>query len=114
MKKIIAITRGDGCGPEVVNEGIKILKIISKFTDYDFDYNDAPAGGGVWKEFGTNLPEKSFETIKNSDALLFGAIGLPDLPPGVAESAILKIRQGLDLYVNLRPVKLYDILRDNC
>jgi len=114
MKKIIAITRGDGCGPEVVNEGIKILKIISQFTDYEFDYIDAPAGGGVWKEFGTNLPEKSFETIKNSDALLFGAIGLPDLPPGVAESAILKIRQGLDLYVNLRPVKLYDILRDNC
>ena len=114
MKKIIAITRGDGCGPEVVNEGIKILNIISKFTNYDFDYKDAPAGGGVWKEFGTNLPEKSFETIKNSDALLFGAIGLPDLPPGVAESAILKIRQGLDLYVNLRPVKLYDILRDNC
>ena len=114
MKKIIAITRGDGCGPEVVNEGIKILKIISQFTDYEFDYKDAPAGGGVWKEFGTNLPEKSFDTIKNSDALLFGAIGLPDLPQGVAESAILKIRQGLDLYVNLRPVKLYDILRDNC
>ena len=74
MKKIIAITRGDGCGPEVVNEGIKILKIISQFTDYEFDYKDAPAGGGVWKEFGTNLPEKSFDTIKNSDALLFGAI----------------------------------------
>jgi 3-isopropylmalate dehydrogenase len=114
MKKIIAITRGDGCGPEVVNEGIKILKIVSKFTDYDFDYKNAPAGGGVWKEFGTNLPEKSFETIKNSDALLFGAIGLPDLPPGVAESAILKIRQKLDLYVNLRPVKLYNVLRKNC
>ena len=114
MKKIIAITRGDGCGPEVVNEGIKILNIISDFSDYDFDFKDAPAGGEVWKEFGTNLPNKSFETIKNSDALLFGAIGLPDLPPGVAESAILNIRQGLDLYVNLRPIKLYDILRDNC
>jgi len=114
MKKIIAITRGDGCGPEVVNEGIKILKIVSEFTDYDFEFKDAPAGGSVWKEYGTNLPEKSFETIKNSDALLFGAIGLPDLPPGVAESAILKIRQDLDLYVNLRPVKLYDTLREIC
>ena len=114
MKKIIAITRGDGCGPEVVNEGIKILKIVSEFTDYDFEFKDAPAGGEVWKEFGTNLPEKSFETIKNSDALLFGALGLPDLPPGVAESAIMKIRQGLDLYVNLRPVKLYDVLREKC
>ena len=114
MKKIIAITRGDGCGPEVVNEGIKILEIVSEFTDFDFEFIDAPAGGEVWKEFGTNLPEKSFETIKNSDALLFGAIGLPDLPPGVAESAILKIRQDLDLYVNLRPVKLYNVLREIC
>ena len=114
MKKIIAITRGDGCGPEVVNEGIKILKIASEFTDFDFEFKDAPAGGEVWKKFGTNLPEKSFETIKNSDVLLFGAIGLPDLTPGVAESAILKIRQELDLYVNLRPVKLYDSLREIC
>jgi len=114
MKKIIAITRGDGCGPEVVNEGIKILKIVSEFTDYDFEFKDAPAGGEVWKVFGTNLPDKSFETIKNSDVLLFGAIGLPDLPPGTAESAIMKIRQGLDLYVNLRPVKLYDVLREKC
>ena len=114
MKKIIAITRGDGCGPEVVNEGIKILKIVSEFTDYNFEFKDAPAGGEVWKKYGTNLPEQSFETIKKSDALLFGAIGLPDLPPGVAESAILKIRQDLDLFVNLRPIKLYNILRERC
>ena len=56
----------------------------------------------------------SFETIKKSDALLFGALGLPDLAPGVAESALLKIRQELDLYVNLRPVKLYNSLRERC
>jgi len=114
MKKIIAITRGDGCGPEVVNEGIKILRIVSEFTDFDFKFMDAPAGGEVWKRYGTNLPEQSFETIKRSDALLFGALGLPDLQPGVAESAILKIRQGLDLYVNLRPIKLYETLRERC
>jgi 3-isopropylmalate dehydrogenase len=114
MKKIIAITRGDGCGPEVVNEGIKILKIVSKLTDYDFEFRDAPAGGEVWKKYGTNLPEKSFDIIKKSDVLLFGALGLPNLPPGVAESAILKIRQDLDLYINLRPVKLYNVLREIC
>ncbi|MHA2289605.1 MAG: isocitrate/isopropylmalate family dehydrogenase, partial [Promethearchaeota archaeon] len=114
MKKTIAITRGDGCGPEVVNEAVKTLKIISDFTEFDFDFIDAPAGGEVWKKHGTNLPEKSFEIIKKSDSLLFGAIGLPDLEPGVAESAILKLRQGLDLYVNLRPVKLYDNLREIC
>jgi len=114
MKKIISVCRGDGVGPEVVNEGVKVLEIISGYTEFDFEFKEAPAGGEVWKKFGNNLPEKSFETIKNSDALLFGALGLPDLPFGVAESAIMKIRQGLDLYVNLRPIKLYDILREKC
>ncbi|HDZ17742.1 hypothetical protein LCGC14_0626750 [marine sediment metagenome] len=114
MKKTIAITRGDGCGPEVVEEGLKILKTISDYTEFDFEFKDAPAGGKIWKKYGSNLPEKSFDVIKNSDSLLFGAIGLPDLPPGVAESAILRIRQELDLYVNLRPIKLYDSLRDRC
>ena len=114
MKKIISVTKGDGCGPEVVNEGIKVLNTIEEYSDYDFELIEAPAGGEVWKKFGTNLPDKSFQTIKDSDALLFGAIGLPELQPGVAESAILKLRQGLDLYVNLRPVKLYDNLREIC
>ncbi len=114
MKKIISVCRGDGVGPEVVNEGVKVLEIVSGYTEFDFEFKEAPAGGEVWKKFGNNLPDQSFETIKNSDALLFGALGLPDLPFGVAESAIMKIRQGLDLYVNLRPIKLYDILREKC
>ena len=114
MKKIISVCRGDGVGPEVVNEGVKDLEIVSGYTEFDFEFKEAPAGGEVWKKFGNNLPEQSFETIKNSDALLFGALGLPDLPFGVAESALMKIRQGLDLYVNLRPIKLYDILREKC
>ena len=114
MKKIISITKGDGVGPEVVNEGIKILKTLSNFTELEFEFQDAPAGGAIWKKYGESLPEKSFEIIKNSDALLFGAIGIPGLPQGAAEIAILKIRQGLDLYVNLRPIKLYNALRDRC
>ena len=114
MKKIIAITKGDGIGPEVVDEGIKVLKIINDYTEFEFEFQEAPAGGTVWKEYGESLPEKSFETIKNSDALLFGAIGIPGLPQGVAEYAILKIRQELDLYINLRPVRLYDAIKDRC
>ncbi|TFG15177.1 MAG: isocitrate/isopropylmalate dehydrogenase family protein [Promethearchaeota archaeon] len=114
MKKIISITKGDGVGPEVVDEGIKILKTLSNFTEFEFEFQDAPAGGAIWKKHGESLPEKSFEIIKNSDALLFGAIGIPGLPQGAAEIAILKIRQGLDLYVNLRPIKLYNALRDRC
>jgi 3-isopropylmalate dehydrogenase len=114
MKRTIAITKGDGIGPEVVDEGIKILNTITNFTDFEFELHEAPAGGAVWKQYGDSLPEKSFEIIKNSDAMLFGAIGIPGLPQGVAEIAILKIRQGLDLYVNLRPIKLFDSLRDRC
>jgi 3-isopropylmalate dehydrogenase len=114
MKKNISVCRGDGVGPEVVNEGVKILEVIDEYTELEFEFHEAPAGGKVWKEQGESLPEKSFNTIKDSDALLFGAIGLPGLPQGVAESAILGIRQGLDLYVNLRPIKLYEPLRDRC
>jgi 3-isopropylmalate dehydrogenase len=113
-EKIIAVTRGDGVGPEVVNEGLKILDVIANLTDFNFEFKDAPAGGEVYKKLGNNLPEKSFDIIKGADALLFGAVGLPDLPPGVAETAILRIRQELDLYINLRPVKLYEPLRDRC
>ncbi len=114
MKKKIAITKGDGIGPEVVNEGIKILKTISNYTDIELEFEEAPVGGNIWKKTGESLPEKSFEIIKKSDAILFGAIGMPDLPQGVAESAILRLRQELDLYVNLRPIKLYDQLKDRC
>jgi 3-isopropylmalate dehydrogenase len=114
MKKIIAITKGDGVGPEVTDEGIKILKTISKYTDFELEFEEAPAGATIYKKYGKSLPRKSFETIKNSDALLFGAVGLPDLPPGAGEVALLKIRQGLDLYVNLRPVKLFEVLKERC
>ena len=114
MKKVISVSKGDGVGPEVVEEGLKILRCISEYTEMEFEYREAPAGGAVWKKYGESLPEKSFEIIKGSDALLFGATGIPGLPQGVAEYAILKIRQGLDLYVNLRPIKLFEILRDRC
>ena len=114
MEKLIAITEGDGVGPEVVREGIKILQIIQDYTELEFNLKEAPAGGAVWKEYGTSLPDKSFNIIKSSDALLFGAIGIPDLPQGIAEIAILTIRQQLDLYVNLRPMKLYEAVRDRC
>lgn len=114
MKKVISYCKGDGVGIEVVEEGLKVLKIINNYTEFEFEFQEAPAGGAIWKRYGDSLPKKSFETIKNSDALLFGAIGLPGLPQGVAEYAILRIRQGLDLYVNLRPIKLYDAIKDRC
>ncbi|MHA1731941.1 MAG: isocitrate/isopropylmalate dehydrogenase family protein [Promethearchaeota archaeon] len=110
----IAVTRGDGVGVEVTRESEKILKLVDEYTDYRLELVEAPAGGAVWKEHGVSLPEKSFETMKASRAILFGAIGLPDIPLGIAESAILQIRQRFDQYVNLRPVKLYEPLFDKC
>ncbi|QEE15332.1 isocitrate/isopropylmalate dehydrogenase family protein [Promethearchaeum syntrophicum] len=114
MKKKIALARGDGIGPEVVAEGIKIMKTLQKYSDYQFEFVETPLGGQVLIDTGTNLPQKSFDQMKKCDAILFGAIGLPNLPLGAAESAISKLRQGLDLYVNLRPIKLYESLRDKC
>ncbi len=117
MKKIpltIAIAKGDGIGPEVIEEALKILHIIEENTDYSFQYYDTPVGGQVWKETGSNLPEKSLEAMQKSRAILLGATGLPGLPLGTAESAILKIRQNFNQYVNLRPVKLLEAIRDKC
>ncbi|MHA1897756.1 MAG: isocitrate/isopropylmalate family dehydrogenase, partial [Promethearchaeota archaeon] len=113
-KKKIAVTPGDGIGLEVVPEGVKVLKLIAEYTDFEFEFEDAPIGGNIWKKMGTSLPESSYKIMQNSDAILFGAVGLPDLPQGVAEIAILKIRQGFNQYVNLRPVKLFEPLRDKC
>ena len=112
MDKSIAVAKGDGIGPEVINEALKILKIIDANTDYTFNFIDTPIGGEVWKKTGSNLPKKSFSVMKKVDAILFGAVGLPDLAPGIAESGLLKIRQELDLFINLRPIKLYEPLYD--
>ncbi len=110
----IAVTKGDGIGPEVVDEAMKILRVVQDTADVTFEFTDAPAGGAVWKQHGVSLPESSWDVMKQSDAILFGAIGLPGLPLGVAEYAILQMRQGFDQYVNLRPVKLFPVLRDKC
>ncbi len=114
MKKIIAVLKGDACGPEVTEEGLKILRIISDYTELELEFQDTPAGGAVWKEYGESLPDKTFDKMKNSDVIFKGPIGLPNLPQGVAESALLRIRQELDLYINLRPIKLFNALQDRC
>ncbi|MFX0098759.1 MAG: isocitrate/isopropylmalate dehydrogenase family protein [Candidatus Hodarchaeota archaeon] len=113
MKKI-AVVEGDGISPSIIAEGKKILEVVQEYTPLQFEFKNAPAGGGVYKEVGSSLPDKSLKTMEESDAILFGAIGLPDLPQGVAEYAILRIRQHFDEYVNLRPIKLFKSAWDTC
>jgi len=112
--KNIAVVEGDGIGPEIIQEAKKILNVVQDQTSLKFNFTDAPAGGRVYKETGESLPASSMEVLEQSDAILYGAIGLPDLPQGVAEYAVLQIRQHFDEYVNLRPVKLFESAKDMC
>ncbi len=112
--KRIAVARGDGIGPEIIVESMKILDTLQEYSDFQFEYEETPVGGAVWKEFGKSLPDETFEKMKTCDAILYGAIGLPDLPQGVAEEGLMKMRQGFDEYINLRPAKLYEPIRDAC
>jgi 3-isopropylmalate dehydrogenase len=104
----IAVIPGDGTGPEVVAEGIKALKAVSKRCGVQFDFKEFPLGGEQYLKKGTLLPEKVIEELKGMDAIYLGAIGHPDVKPGILERDILlKMRFVLDLYINLRPVVLY-------
>ena len=104
----IGIIPGDGTGPEVVSEGIKALKAISKKCGIDFDFKEYRIGGEQYLKNGTLLPDEVIEELKGRDAVYLGAIGHPEIKPGILEREILlKMRFELDLYINLRPVSLY-------
>jgi 3-isopropylmalate dehydrogenase len=105
----IAVIPGDGTGPEVVGEGMKVLQCASKkfnfnYTEETFDY-----GGARYLKTGKTIDDKELANLKKFDAIFLGAIGHPDVKPGILEQGILlKTRFGLDQYINLRPVKLYN------
>jgi 3-isopropylmalate dehydrogenase len=110
----IALIMGDGIGKEVIPEGKKTMVTISNHSDFDFEFLNISAGGEVWKKRGQSITDASLTELKTVDSVLLGALGIPGLPQGVAEYAVLKIRQEFNQYVNLRPIKLYDSLRDCC
>jgi 3-isopropylmalate dehydrogenase len=104
----IAVIPGDGTGPEVVEEGIKVLKRISERFDIQFEFTYFDYGGERYLKTGEVLPAGALETLKAFHAIFLGAIGHPDVKPGILETGILlTLRFGLDQYINLRPVKLY-------
>mgnify|MGYP005836477835 CR=1 FL=1 len=104
----IAVIPGDGTGPEVVREGLKVLDAVSHRLGFRYEVAEFDFGGDRYLRTGEVLPESAIEQMKGFDAIYLGAIGHPEVKPGILEKGILlALRFGLDQYINLRPVKLY-------
>ncbi len=104
----IAVIPGDGTGPEVVTEGLKVLNAVSEKAGFKLSYTNFDFGGDRYLKTGEVLPDGAVDELRAFDAIYLGAIGHPDVKPGILEKGILlKLRFELDQYINLRPVKLY-------
>lgn len=110
MKKTfqIAVIPGDGTGPEVVAEGLKVLKVVEQKGEGSFTFIPFNLGGERYLKTGDILPDTELSALKEMDAIFLGAIGHPEVKPGILEKGLLlKLRFDLDQYINLRPVILY-------
>jgi 3-isopropylmalate dehydrogenase len=104
----IAVIPGDGTGPEVVREGLKVFDAAARAVGFKYETVTYDFGGDRYLRTGETLPPGALDELRQFGAIYLGAIGHPDVPPGALERGILlAIRFGLDQYVNLRPVKLY-------
>lgn len=105
----IAVIGGDGTGPEVARESVKVLKVAAEKFGFKLDFTDYDIGGEAYMRTGEALPDSVLEELKKFPAILLGAIGHPEVKPGILEKGILlRTRFELEQYVNLRPVKLFD------
>src|SRR3989304_6331369 len=104
----IAVIPGDGTGPEVVREGLKTLEAAAHAAEFRYDTTTYDVGGDRYLRTGETLPDSVLEELRQYDAIYLGAIGHPDVAPGILEKGILlRARFELDQYINLRPVILY-------
>jgi len=104
----IAVIPGDGTGPEVTVEAVKVLKAAADKFNFKVDLTEFDFGGERYMKTGETLPDSATEELRQFDTILLGAIGHPDVAPGILEKGILlKARFALDQYINLRPVKLF-------
>ena len=104
----LAVIAGDGIGPEVVAEGLKVLDVVSAKYGLTFEKKEFELGAKYWHKTGETLPDAVLEELKTFDVILLGAVGDPSVPSGVLERGLLlKLRFALDHYINLRPAKLY-------
>jgi len=105
----IAVIPGDGTGPEVMREGVKVLKTACEKEKIKIDLDFFDYGGTRYLKSGELITEKDIEILKKYDAIYLGAIGHPDVKPGILEKGVLlRLRFDLDQYINLRPVKLFE------
>ena len=115
-KFTIALLPGDGIGPEVIQEAVKVLRVLENSLGLDLTLNEVPVGGAAYEVEGHPLPENTLKTAQEADAVLLGAVGGPkwekidfSLRP---ERALLGLRSSLKLYANLRPARIFPALVD--
>ena len=118
MEKTIALIPGDGIGPDVVAEAVKVLDAVAKKYGHKWNYRDVIAGGAAIDKFGKTLPQEQLDICLNSDAALLGAVGGPkwdNLPSEIRpEKALLGLRGGMKVFANLRPAVMWKQLKDAC
>lgn len=118
MNYNIALVKGDGIGPEIVDSATAVLEEVGKRFGHTFNFTSYLAGGAAIDEYGIPLPQETIDGCKASDSVLLGAVGGPkwDTLPGNIrpEKALLGLRSALGLYTNLRPAKIYPALKDAC
>ena len=117
MKKCIAVLAGDGIGPEIMKEGLKVLDTVAKKFGHTFEYKEALVGGCAYDKYGHPLPDERKTVCNNADAIYFGAVGGPKWDTLSAEltperGALLPLRAIYGLFANLRPAVIFGPLAD--
>ena len=104
----VAVIGGDGTGPEVTAEGVKVLQAVAKLEGFQVELKDFDLGGERYLKTGEILPPAVLDELRSFPAILLGAVGHPDVAPGIMEKGLLlELRFRFDQYINLRPVKLF-------
>src|SRR2546423_7601435 len=116
MRLRITVLPGDGVGPEVTREALRVLRAVAETHGHEFDFNEKPVGGAAIERTGDPLPRATLDACLESDAVLLGAVGAPQydqLPPNKRpEAGLLTLRKALGAYANLRPVVCHEATAD--
>lgn len=120
MQKHIAVLAGDGIGPEVMEQALRVLRLIEKIFNHKFTVNNGLVGGAAYDVYKSHFPEETKELCSKSDAILFGSVGGPvssmhlDKWKNCEANSILSIRKTFNFNANFRPVKIYPVLAQSC